>query len=107
RVLLAKAAPLVQERIQVLGEARGMLAFLFTDDDAIEYEEDALKGLGDDPKAALGASVAALEPLTDWSTAAIEAALRDALVDRLGLKPRLAFGPLRTAVSGRRVSPPL
>src|SRR5690554_6155077 len=42
RVLLAKAAPLIQERIQVLGEARGMLAFLFTDDDAIEYEEDAL-----------------------------------------------------------------
>src|SRR5690606_26380552 len=93
RVLLAKAAPLIQERIQVLGEARGMLAFLFTDDDALEYEEDALKGLGDDPKGALQASVAALEPLADWSTAAIEATLREALVEGLGLKPRLAFGP--------------
>ncbi|MGL5911095.1 MAG: glutamate--tRNA ligase, partial [Phycicoccus sp.] len=44
---------------------------------------------------------------TTWRAAAIEAALRAALVDGLGLKPKLAFGPLRTAVSGRRVSPPL
>jgi glutamyl-tRNA synthetase len=28
-------------------------------------------------------------------------------VENLGLKPRLAFGPVRTAVSGRRISPPL
>jgi glutamyl-tRNA synthetase len=34
-------------------------------------------------------------------------ALRGALIDGLGLKPRVAFGPVRTAVSGRRVSPPL
>ena len=38
---------------------------------------------------------------------AIEAALRAALVDGLGLKPKLAFGPVRVAVTGRRVSPPL
>ncbi len=37
----------------------------------------------------------------------IEAALREAVVEGLGLKPRLAFGPLRTAVSGQRISPPL
>lgn len=107
RVLLARAAPLVQERIQVLGEARGMLEFLFTADDELEYEEDALKGLGDDPRATLEASSSALVSLDDWSTAAIEQALRGALIDGLGLKPRLAFGPVRTAVSGRRVSPPL
>ena len=39
--------------------------------------------------------------------ARIEQALREALVDGLGLKPRFAFGPLRTAVSGQRISPPL
>ena len=39
--------------------------------------------------------------------ATIEAALRAALVDGLGLKPRLAFGPVRTAITGRRISPPL
>jgi glutamyl-tRNA synthetase len=33
--------------------------------------------------------------------------LRAALVDGLGLKPKLAFGPVRVAVTGRRVSPPL
>ena len=38
---------------------------------------------------------------------AIEAALRAALIEGAGLNPRTAFGPLRTAVSGRRVSPPL
>ena len=45
--------------------------------------------------------------MRNWSTADIEGALRAALVDGLGLKPRLAFTPLRIAVTGRRVSPPL
>ena len=39
--------------------------------------------------------------------AAIEAALRAAIVDGMGIKPKLAFGPLRVAVSGQRISPPL
>ncbi|MGC8069040.1 hypothetical protein, partial [Salmonella enterica] len=42
-----------------------------------------------------------------WTTEAIEEALRTALVDGLGLKPRKAFGAVRSAVSGRKVSPPL
>ena len=46
-------------------------------------------------------------PTASLTAAAIEAALREALVDGLGIKPKFAFGPLRTAVSGRRVSPPL
>jgi glutamyl-tRNA synthetase len=37
----------------------------------------------------------------------VKAALEGALIDRLGLKPRVAFGPVRVATSGRRVSPPL
>ncbi len=37
----------------------------------------------------------------------IEAALRAALIEGLGLKPKLAFGPVRVAVTGRRISPPL
>ena len=44
---------------------------------------------------------------SSWTAGAVEGALRAALVDGLGVKPRFAFGPLRTAVSGRRVSPPL
>ena len=34
-------------------------------------------------------------------------ALYHALIEGLALKPRVAFGPLRVAVSGRRISPPL
>ncbi|HWH98346.1 MAG TPA: glutamate--tRNA ligase, partial [Pseudolysinimonas sp.] len=55
----------------------------------------------------LEASAVALEALDDFSTAAIEEALRAELIDGAGLKPRDAFGPLRTAISGRRISPPL
>ena len=44
---------------------------------------------------------------TTWSTAAIQEALQAALVEELGLKPRNAYGPVRVAVTGRRVSPPL
>ena len=49
----------------------------------------------------------ALEAVADWRTAAIEEALRSALVEDLGLKPRNAFGPVRVAITGRRISPPL
>jgi glutamyl-tRNA synthetase len=42
-----------------------------------------------------------------WARAGIEAALRAAIIDGLGLKPKVAFTPLRVAVTGRRVSPPL
>jgi glutamyl-tRNA synthetase len=40
-------------------------------------------------------------------TSKIETALRERLVEQLGLKPRHAFGPVRVAVTGARVSPPL
>ncbi|MDP4334542.1 glutamate--tRNA ligase [Curtobacterium sp. A7_M15] len=105
--VLTKAAPLVQERMQLLGEAPGLLAFLFTPDDQLEVDDDALGTLKADAGDVLRASIAALEPLEDWATASIEGALRAALIDGLGLKPRVAFGPLRVAVSGRRISPPL
>ncbi len=63
--------------------------------------------LTDEARPALMAAREALTAVTDWSHAGIEAALRVALVEGLGLKPKLAFGPIRVAVSGRRVSPPL
>ncbi|MGW9168455.1 glutamate--tRNA ligase [Agromyces sp. NPDC055658] len=107
--VLAEAAPLVQERIALLGEAPGMLGFLFTDASGLEYDEAAVGGLPADASAVLSAARDALDalPASAWNTAEIEEALRAALIDGLGLKPRVAFGPVRTAVSGRRVSPPL
>ncbi len=107
RALIAAAAPLVQERMQLLGEAPGLLGFLFVDE--VTYADDALAGLPANTGEVLVASVGALElvPDTDFTAAAVQDALAAALIEGLGLKPRVAYGPLRVAVSGRRVSPPL
>ncbi len=105
--LLGKLAPLVQERITVLSEAAGMLGFMFVSDDQISYEEDAIAQLPDNAKLIIETAIAALRKLEDFTTDAIQAALSDALVEGLGEKPRNAFGPIRTAFSGRRVTPPL
>ncbi|CAN7307251.1 glutamate--tRNA ligase [Pseudarthrobacter oxydans] len=105
--ILTEAAPLIQERITLLGEAPDMLGFLFKDDDAIDVADDARKGLPQNLDEVLDAAIAALDSVREWTAEEIQAALKQALVEDLGLKPRLAFGPVRTAVSGRRISPPL
>lgn len=105
RTTLEAAAPLVQERIGLLGEAVGMLGFLFTE--TVEVADDARKSLRDDAPQVVDAARAALADLPTFDAATIQAALSAALVDGLGLKPRVAFTPLRVAVTGRRVSPPL
>ncbi len=68
---------------------------------------DVEKLLGDDGRAVVKAATDALAALPEWTTAGIEETLRAALVEGLGLKPRNAFGPVRVAITGRRVSPPL
>lgn len=105
--LVAKAAPLVQERSNLMTEASQMLGFLFAGEDFEVDEADAAKLLNDDGREVVAASRAALAELSDWTTDAIEAALRQALIEERGLKPRLAFGPVRVAVTGSRISPPL
>jgi glutamyl-tRNA synthetase len=105
RNLLARATPLVQERMQLLGEAPALLSFLFTPDAAIEFDADALPGA--DAVPILDAAIDALGGLEEWTTGAIEETLRLTLIEGLGLKPRIAFGALRTGISGKRISPPL
>lgn len=107
--ILTASAPLIQTRIQLLGEAAGMLGFLFVDDAALVVEDDARKTLRDDAGTVLDATIAAVSELDDasFTAADIEAALRSILVDDMGIKPRFAFGPARVAMTGRRVSPPL
>jgi glutamyl-tRNA synthetase len=104
--LLELAMPLVAERINKLTEAADMLGFLFAP--GVEYDEDAWSVLRDEAgRQAVTAARDALAALGHWGTADIEEALRAALVDGLGLKPRNAFGPVRVAITGRKVSPPL
>ncbi|SDH82689.1 glutamyl-tRNA synthetase [Arthrobacter subterraneus] len=104
--ILTEAAPLIQERITLLGEAPEMIGFLFRPDSEIGIAEDARKALPGNYKEVLAAALRALEE-AEWTAESLQAALRAVLVDELGLKPRVAFGPVRTAVSGRRISPPL
>jgi glutamyl-tRNA synthetase len=109
RRLLDAAAPLVHERMGTLAEAVEMLGFLLVDDQAfVRDPADTAKLLAtDDGRAVVAAARDALAGLTSWDTASIEEALRTALIDGLGLKPRNAFGAVRVAVTGRRISPPL
>jgi glutamyl-tRNA synthetase len=105
--LVEAAAPLVQERITVLRQVSGMLGFLFVSDSEFVVDPAALASFDDRAVAVLRASVDALSALESWTTGDVEAALRAALVDGLGVKPKHAFGPVRIAVTGRKVSPPL
>jgi len=104
---LAEAIPLVQTRMTLLGEAPGMLGFLFIADDAVVVEDVARAKLPENAAEILDESIAVLEALEDFSPEAQQEALRAKLVEEMGIKPRFAFGPLRVAVTGRLVSPPL
>jgi glutamyl-tRNA synthetase len=106
--VIAAGAPLVQERIATLREGVDMLRFLLVDEADFSVDEAAAaKQLGEPGQRVLGAALPALEAVADWTHEPIEAALRAALVDGLGLKPRHAFGPIRVAITGSTVSPPL
>jgi glutamyl-tRNA synthetase len=111
-----RAAPLVQERIVTLGPAvEGvdptkaaveLLRFLWSDvdpavDDLVPKKMDAGQ-----TAEALAAVERALSDLADWEAEPIEAALR-AVAEALGLKPGPAFQPVRVAITGSRVAPPL
>ncbi|MBF6354771.1 glutamate--tRNA ligase [Nocardia higoensis] len=106
--VFAAAAELVQTRIVVLSDAWDLLRFLFVPAEEFAVDEAAAaKNLGPDAVPVLEAAAAALEPLTSWTTPVIEEALKTALIDDLGLKPRKAFTPVRVAVTGSHISPPL
>ena len=105
RALLLALAPLVQERIQTLAEAPELIAFCFTDD--VTYDEKSvrrhLKGMAGE---VLDVAAATLDELEPWTTEAIMVAL-DGVAEKLGLGRGKTFQPVRVAVAGRAVSPPL
>jgi glutamyl-tRNA synthetase len=106
--VIERAAPLVQERIQTLRQGAQMLRFLLVPDSEFTVDEAAAaKQLDEAGRGVLAAALDALEALPVWTAAAIEETLKSALVQGLGLKPRNAFGPVRVAITGSTVSPPL
>ena len=102
----AEAARLVQTRIVVLGDAWDLLKFLNDGEYEID-EKAAAKELGADAAPVLDAALTALDEVGEWTAAKIEMALKVALLENLGLKPRKAFGPIRVAATGASISPPL
>lgn len=104
--IIKEALPIIQERIIKLGEIPGMLAFLFTEKVDLDPESVA-KCLDGDSKKIIARALEVLTPLTSWDHTTIDSALRSALIDEMGLKPRLAFSAIRVAITGSHISPPL
>ncbi|MBT8165697.1 MAG: glutamate--tRNA ligase [Acidimicrobiia bacterium] len=106
RATYAAVAPLIQERMKVLTEAPEQVRFLFTDE--IEHDEGSWQKVlaKPDSAGAIAAAIERLADLEDWSTGAIESALRSMLED-LELNARKGLQPLRVAVTGSSISPPL
>jgi glutamyl-tRNA synthetase len=94
--LVRKVAPLVQEKIATLAEFPAYAGFFFT---RVEPQEAA-------DGAVLPAAAETLARVEPFEAEQIEAALRG-LAERLGLKPREAFQPIRLALTGSKVSPGL
>jgi glutamyl-tRNA synthetase len=106
--VLSAAAPLVQERVQTMVQAVDMVRFLLVPEPDFAIDESAAtKQLDNSGQAVLAAAIPALEALSDWSDSAIEEALHQSLVEGMELKPRNAYGPVRVAITGSTVSPPL
>ena len=98
-------APLVQERVAVLGEVPAMVDFLFLEDPA--HDEAAWAALAGDEGALaiLHGAIEAYE-VCEWDAAALHAVTL-ALAERVGRKLGKAQAPIRVAVTGRKVGPPL
>jgi glutamyl-tRNA synthetase len=99
--LVTQSAPELSTRLAVLPDAAGLLQPLLVDEEAFQVDaEVAAKHLGPDSAPVLSATVGALEPLTEWTTQSVQAAMDAALLEGLGLKRGKAYGPVRAAVLG-------
>lgn len=99
-------APLVQERTKLLPEAGDQVTFLFEDFDTFDGTSWDKVMTKDGVDRVLEAGVAALTDVEPWDVANVEAALRE-IPEKLGIGAGKTFQPLRVAVTGSSVSPPL
>ena len=104
--VVKSALPIIQERIARMNEVTAMLKFLFIEN--VEFDAESAAKIGEEPSQhVIKKALEVLSPLSDWKHDLIEAELRKAFLDEMGLKPRVAFGPVRIAVTGSHISPPL
>ncbi len=100
-----QVAPLVQERVKVLGEVADQVRFLYTDE--ISYDDRSWsKVMKAGSERVLDEAAARLAAVDVWEPEAIEGALR-AMLEDLGIGARKGLQPIRVAVTGSSVSPPL
>ena len=93
---------IAQEKMQTLDDFWNLAAFLV---ERQEFDDKAwAKVMGDGAPERLGAAREALEAAEPFDTESVEAALRG-VVERLGVKPKEVFQPVRVAISGTTVSP--
>ena len=104
--LFRRVAPLVHERVATLGEVPGMVAFFFLDE--LVFDEAAFdKVLRGDPLGqAMLAAAAERFAETSWDAASLHAATVE-LGEAMGMNLRKAQAPIRCAVTGSLVGPPL
>jgi glutamyl-tRNA synthetase len=102
---VAEVAPVVQDKLRELSQFEAFAGFLFG---PVAYDDEAVGRVLDDPDAprALESATEALRRVVEWDAGSIEEALRGAC-EETGLKPRVLFGPVRVAISGRTVAPGL
>ena len=98
--------PEVQERTKLLPEAGEQVVFLFNELEGYDEKSWAKVMSAEGAAAALDEGRRALEGLEAWDAASVEAALRE-LPGKLGIGAGKVFQPLRVAVTGSSVSPPL
>jgi glutamyl-tRNA synthetase len=105
-----RMAPLVQERVAKLDEVPGMVDFLFLAEPEVDPESWAKAVAGDDcAPIILTAAIAAFGDLAEadaWEASSLHAATL-AVGEGVGRKLGKAQAPIRVAVTGRRVGPPL
>lgn len=94
---ILRAVPALKTRMSKLADATELLEYLWTDPAPPELDPDAVKRVR-----------AAQEALADtpWEPEAIHARLMK-VVEASGLGPNKTFMPIRLAVTGRKVSPPI
>jgi len=105
---LAEVVPLVQTRVALLSELPDLVRFLFVPEEDFAVDPAAAaKAFVAGSADVLRAAADALEPLTQWTTEAVQNAVDAALIEGRGLKRGKAYLPLRAAVCGATVAPPL
>jgi glutamyl-tRNA synthetase len=96
--------PFVKERITTLTQAVDLLRFLFTDD--LEPSDEARALMEQAGPDHLRAAADALTSVEEWTLPEVESALQR-LQEASGMSRTKAWQPIRAAVTGSAVSPPL